>query len=98
MVAETAIESWIQREVNFMKAEQIIEVIDKLVGGITPIGETNYDNKVKENLNTMIEVVGHYVDEICEVAQMNSYCASIQDCRAIAIDFVKGLEDAYLDD
>lgn len=81
-----------------MKAEQIIEVVDKLVGGIVPIGETNYDNKVKENLNTMIEVVGHYVDEICEIAQMNSYCASIQDCREIAIDFVKGLEDAYLDD
>ena len=81
-----------------MKAEQIIEVVDKLVGGITPIGETNYDNKVKENLNTIIEIVGHYVDEICEVAQMNSYCASIQDCRAIARDFVKGLEDAYLDD
>ena len=80
-----------------MKAEQIIEVIDKLIGGIEPIGETNYDNKVKENLNTMVEVVGHYVDEICEVAQMNSYCASIQDCREIARDFVKGLEDSYLD-
>lgn len=78
-----------------MKAEQIIEVIDKLVGGITPIGETNCDNKVKENLNTMIEVVGHYVDEICEVAQMNSYCASIQDCRTIAKDFINGLKDAY---
>ena len=59
---------------------------------------SNYDNKVKENLNTMIEVVGHYVDEICEVAQMNSYCASIQDCREIARKFVKGLEDAYLDE
>ena len=81
-----------------MKAEQIIEVVDKLVGGIAPIGETNYDHKVKENLNTMIEVVGHYVDEICEIAQMNSYCASIQDCRTIAREFVKGLEDAYLDE
>ena len=81
-----------------MKAEQIIEVVDKLVGGITPIGETIYDNKVKENLNAIIEIVGHYVDEICEVAQMNSYCASIQDCRAIAREFVKGLEDAYLDE
>lgn len=80
-----------------MKAEHIIEVIDNLVGGITPIGDTNYDNKVKENLNTMIEVVGHYVDEICDVAQMNSCCASIQDCREIARDFVKGLEDTYLD-
>ena len=27
--------------------------------GITPIGETNYDNKVKENLNTIIEIVNH---------------------------------------
>ena len=81
-----------------MKAEQIIEVLDKLIGEIKPIGETNYDNKVKENLNTMVEVVGHYVDEICEVAQMNSYYFSIQDCQAIARDFVKGLEDTYLDD
>ena len=81
-----------------MKAEQIIEVIDKLVGGIIPTGESNYDNKVKENLNTMIEIVGHYVDELGEIAQMNSYCASIQDCRAIARDFIKGLEDAYLDE
>ena len=81
-----------------MKAEQIIEVIDKLIGGIKPIGETNYDNKVKENLNMMIEVVGYYVDEIGEIAQMNSYCASIQDCREIARKFVKGLEDAYLDE
>ena len=81
-----------------MKAEQIIEVIDKLVGGITPIGESNYDNKVKENLNIMIERVGHYVDELGEIAQMNSYCASIQDCRAIARYFIKGLEDARLDD
>lgn len=81
-----------------MKAEQIIEVLDKLIGEIEPIGETHYDNKVKENLNTMVEVVGHYVDEICEVAQMNSYCASIQDCGAIARDFVKSLEDTYLDD
>lgn len=81
-----------------MKTEQIVEVIDKLIGGITPIGETNYDNKVKQNLNTMIEVVGHYVDEICEVAQMNSYCYSIQECREIANGFIKGLEDACLND
>lgn len=83
-----------------MKAEQIIEVIDKLVGEITPIGETNYDTKVKENLNIMTEIVGHYVDDICEIAQTDSYMASIQECQKIAKDFVKGLRDAYesLDD
>lgn len=78
-----------------MRAEQIIEVIDKLVGGITPIGETNYDNKAKENLNMMIEIVGHYVDEICEIAQTDSYMASIQECQEIAKDFINGLKDAY---
>ena len=78
-----------------MEKEQIVEVIDKLVGEIKPIGESNYDDKVKENLNTMVEIVGHYVDEIYEVAQVNSYCASIQDCSAIARDFINSLKDAY---
>jgi len=78
-----------------MKPEQIIEVIDKLVGGITPIGETNYDNKAKNNLEIMIEIVGHYVDEICKIAEEKSYMASIQTCQKIAEDFIKGLKDAY---
>ena len=78
-----------------MQEEQIIEVIDKLVGGITPIGDSHYDNKAKENLKTIVEIVGHYVDEICTIALMNSYMASIQDCQKIAKDFIKGLRDAY---
>ena len=78
-----------------MKEEHIIEVIDKLVGGITPIGETNYDVKAKKNLEVIIEIVGHYVDEICEIAQTDSYMASIQDCQKIAEDFIRGLKDAY---
>lgn len=78
-----------------MSSEQIIEVIDKLVGEITPIGETIYDNKAKENLNIMIEIVGHYVDDICEITQTDSYMASVQECQEIAKDFINGLKDAY---
>ena len=78
-----------------MTSEHIVEVIDKLVGEITPIGETNYDDKVKDNLNMMIEIVGHYVDKIGEIAQTDSYMASVQKCQKIAKDFVKGLKDAY---
>lgn len=78
-----------------MTKEGIIEVIDRLVGGIAPIGESNYDAKAKKNLEMMIEITGHYVDEICEIAQMDSYMASIQNCQEIARDFVKGLKDAY---
>lgn len=78
-----------------MNKEQIIEVIDKLVGVITPIGETNYDVKAKKNLEAMIDIVGHYVDEICEIAQTDSFMASVQDCQRIAKDFTRGLKDAY---
>ena len=78
-----------------MKAEQIMEVVDKLVGEIKPIGDSNYDDKVKQNLNTMIEIVSSYIGEICEIAEMNSYCASIQDCSAIARDFINDLKYAY---
>ena len=52
-----------------MKAEQIIEVIDKLVGGFEPIGESNYDAKAKKNLEKeypFIQIVGThdgYFDE-----------------------------------
>ena len=78
-----------------MTEAQIIEVIDKLVGGIVPIGESNYDAKAKKNLEVMIEIVGHYVDEICAIAQNHSYMASIQDCQKIAEKFIRGLKDAY---
>ena len=78
-----------------MKKEQLIEVIDKLVGGITPIGDTNYDNKSNNNLTVMIDILGHYIDEICKIAQTDSYMASIQNSQSIAKDFIKGLKDAY---
>lgn len=78
-----------------MTEAQIIEVIDKLVGGIVPIGESNYDAKAKKNLEMMIEITGHYVDEIYYIAQNHSYMASIQDCQKIAEKFIRGLKDAY---
>lgn len=78
-----------------MTKGQIIEVIDKLVGGIELIGESNYDAKAKKNLEMMIEITGHYVDEICAIAQNNSYMASVQECQKIAEGFIRGLKDAY---
>ena len=43
----------------------------------------------------MIEIVGHYIDDICEIAQTDSYMASIQECQEIAKKFINGLKDAY---
>ena len=47
-----------------MKAEQIIEVIDKLVGEIHPIQETNYDNKAYENQEKIMFIIDRYIDEV----------------------------------
>ena len=79
-----------------MTKEQIIEVIDKLVGGIRPIGESNYDAKAKKNLEMMIEIVGNYVDEICDIALTNPCrMASVEKCQKTADEFIRGLKDAY---
>lgn len=43
----------------------------------------------------MIEIVGHYVDDIFEIAQTDSYMYSIQECQEIAKEFINGLKDAY---
>ena len=75
-----------------MTKEGIIEVIDKLVGGIAPIGESNYDTKAKKNLEMMIEITGHYVDEIFYIAQNKSYMASVQDCQKIAEEVLTVLQ------
>ena len=80
-------------ETQKRRAEQIIEVIDNLVGGITPIGESNYDEKAKENLNIMIEIIDHYIEEVCEIANMDNYQSSIQECKKIAEKFVRSFED-----
>ena len=43
----------------------------------------------------MIEITGHYVDEIFYIAQKHSYMASVQECQKIAEEFIRGLKDAY---
>lgn len=47
-----------------MKAETVIEVVRKLIGGVDAIGETNHDNRAYENLNVMIDVCNALLDDI----------------------------------
>lgn len=51
-----------------MNSDEIIKVIDKLVGGIKPQGETNIDNERFENLKTLTEVLEHYHRELYDVS------------------------------
>lgn len=46
------------------------EVVQKLIGSITPVGETNTDNTRYENLKAMTELVTLLVTEIDEVAML----------------------------
>lgn len=39
-----------------MDAKQILEVIDKLVGGIEPAGATHIDSERADNLKTYLEI------------------------------------------
>ena len=52
-----------------MKAETVIEVVEKLIGGVEAIGETNYDNKAYENLDVMIKVCYALLDDIYKSSQ-----------------------------
>ena len=49
-------------------SEEIIKVLDNLVGNINPQGETNIDNNRFENLKTLTEVLEHYHQEIYNVS------------------------------
>ena len=39
-----------------LSSEEITKVLDALIGRVEPIGETNFDEKVLENLRTLIDV------------------------------------------
>lgn len=42
-----------------LEPDEITKLLDVLVGGIVPIGESNYDQKAHENLQTLIYVMNY---------------------------------------
>lgn len=47
------------------------DVVKKLIGKITPVGETNTDNERFENLKAMCELVDNLITDIDDMAYMN---------------------------
>lgn len=47
-----------------LSSKEITEVLDVLIGETEPIGETNYDEKVLENLKTLIDVMNWCLDGV----------------------------------
>lgn len=66
------------------------EIVRKLIGVVTPIGETNTDNERFENLKAMCELVDELVADIVNVSSMtNRYQEySIKRAAQFATDFL----------
>lgn len=81
-----------------MKSEVIIEVIDKLVGSIEPYGSTQIDEERLKNLETLIEILDEYINEIIDVTKYrNRYEYSILAIADRAYAWLVDLRD-YIDD
>lgn len=81
-----------------MNSEVIIEVIDRLVGSIEPYGSTQIDEERLKNLETLLEVMDEYINEIIDVTKYrNRYEYSILEIANRAYDWVVGLRD-YTDE
>jgi len=64
-----------------------VEIIQKLVGEINPIGETNTDNERFENLKTMCDLIESLISEIDAMAYKNNN--AYEYSRKRASDYVK---------
>ena len=47
-----------------LKSNEIIKLLDALVGSAEPIGETNYDEKAAENLKTLVDITNWCLDGV----------------------------------
>ena len=52
-----------------MTAKEIIKLLDILIGSTTAIGETNTDERVHENLRTLIDVTNWCLDGIFQSSE-----------------------------
>jgi len=69
-----------------MEAEQIYEVVTKLVGNIRPQGCSQRDSESNKNLNTFIAVFAKMHRDIDDIAYdfKDSYEASVKEASNIA--------------
>jgi len=58
------------------------DVINKLIGNINPVGETNTDNERFENLKAMCELVNNLIVDIDDMAYRNKDAYEFSKKRA----------------
>jgi len=76
-----------------MEIKTIKEVVDKLIGGIEPIGSTGIDDLKHQNLLKQTQLVFELVLEIKDVAidNMNRYEYSMKRSGLTASNFLQSL-------
>lgn len=47
-----------------LNSDEIIKLLDALVGSTEPVGETNYDSQVYENFKTVVDICDWCLDRV----------------------------------
>lgn len=55
-----------------MESLTIFEMVQRLIGSINPIGETNYDNQCKKNIEEWDDLLYHILKKFVESAEGES--------------------------
>jgi len=73
---------------------EIIDVINKLIGPIHPVGETNEDNKRYKNLEEIIYIMEQFHTEIMDVANYKNRTEySIKRAGELAAAYIENLSE-----
>lgn len=77
-----------------MNTETICGVLKKLIGNVHPIQQTNYDNEVHDNQETLFSVMDICLDEIVENAhRIDDYAYSVWRIKKRAIEYLEFVLD-----
>ena len=85
------------RYLTYKKFENLdmthFEIVNKLIGPVTPVGETNEDNKRFENLKQMCELAGNLLNEIGKVGESANgrHEASVRKAAIYACNFLNNI-------
>ena len=76
---------------------EIHEIVEKLIGNITPVGESDKDAEALENLKKMCEVTSELLESIKDVActLKNDNRGSVKSCCDYAKKFLIDNEINY---
>lgn len=77
-----------------MTDAEIVKVVNKLVGGIEPIADSNYDSEVFDNINLMGSVIDTLVCRIGNMVYENksSQFASVEKCTNRAKEILETIK------